>query len=315
MRRHHPKQTSMQIKDGTLTLTGDISTEDDSLAFIQSAMRTFDVNYLVNSMQVDEETTKASWLPSLTEFIPSMEPVSDAGITIIESQITLSGIAPDKQTHDNIVDQALSLLSELSLVDSIALSSDDPAPAAANTTVEPELAPTNEPAAATAQSATQIGTQPATAERGEEKAATSAAELTTLREAFKALEAEKILFRTGSDELTEESIQTVAAMSALLKKYSDINIEIDGHTDSAGSSESNLQLSQLRANAVRDLMVERGIARERRWTIHYEYFAHRNTGLPDRYGLSEPVHRLGYSRCDCQKGSTCSRYLMGNQTL
>jgi len=58
-------------------------------------------------------------------------------------------------------------------------------------------------------------------------------------------------------------VQTVAAMSALLKKYTDINIEIDGHTDSEGSSENNLQLSQSRANAVRDLMIEEGIARER----------------------------------------------------
>jgi len=77
------------------------------------------------------------------------------------------------------------------------------------------------------------------------------------------LEAERILFESGSDVLTQESVQTVAAMSALLSRYTDINIEIDGHTDSSGSSEDNLRLSQLRANAVRDLMIQRGIARER----------------------------------------------------
>ncbi len=258
---------SMQIKDGTLTLTGDIASEDDSLAFIQSAMRTFDVNYLVNSMQVNEENAQASWLSAITEFIPSMEPVTDASITIFESQVTLSGTVPDEQTHDKITDQALSLLSELSLVDSIIVSSDDPAPTAATAAVEPEVVvnPGSEPAVTdtTLQDTTQNSAQAAEAQPSAEKNVTSAAELNTLREAFKALEAEKILFQTGSDVLTDESVQTVAAMSALLKKYTDINIEIDGHTDSEGSSENNLQLSQSRANAVRDLMIERGIARER----------------------------------------------------
>jgi len=258
---------SMQIKDGTLTLTGDIASEDDSLAFIQSAMRTFDVNYLVNSMQVNEENAQASWLSAITEFIPSMEPVTDASITIFESQVTLSGTVPDEQTHDKITDQALSLLSELSLVDSIIVSSDDPAPTAATAAVEPEVVvnPGSEPAVTdtTLQDTTQNSAQAAEAQPSAEKNVTSAAELNTLREAFKALEAEKILFQTGSDVLTDESVQTVAAMSALLKKYTDINIEIDGHTDSEGSSENNLQLSQSRANAVRDLMIESGIARER----------------------------------------------------
>ncbi len=201
-----------------------------------------------------------------------MQSISGANVDISESQITLSGIAPDKQTHDKIIDAALSQLSELSLVDRIILESDiresDKPIAATAPTAEPEVAPTTEPAGVTPQNTAQNNaqtdsTQPAAAQPSADSAVTSAAELSTLREAFKALEAEKILFQTGSDVLTEESIQTISAMSALLAEYTDINIEIDGHTDSAGSSEDNLQLSQLRANAVRDLMIERGIARER----------------------------------------------------
>ena len=259
----------MQIKDDTLTLTGDISTKDDSLAFIQSAMSTFDVNYLVNSMQLNEDNARASWLPALTKFIPSMQAVSDASITIFESQITLSGSAPDSQTHNNVTDKALSLLSELSLIDSIIVSSEGqgPTPAAVS---EPQVATaTTEPgstspqASPTSQQIKQNTAQTPPAQQSAAKTSTTAAQLSTLREAFKALEAEKILFRSGSDVLTDESIRTVAEMSALLAKYTDINIEIDGHTDSAGSTENNLQLSQMRANTVRDLMIERGIARER----------------------------------------------------
>jgi len=253
---------SMQIKDGTLTLTGDISSEDDSLAFIQSAMKTFDVNYVVNSMQVNEESSKASWLPALTEFIPSMQPVSDARINIFESQVTLSGIAPNEQTHDEIIDDALSLLSELSLVDSIDISSGDNTASVAPTP-EPQSTPATEPSEATSQNNAQNSTQPASQTSPENTTTTTAEQLSTLREAFKALEEEKILFQSGSNVLTAQSAKTVEAMSALLSKYTDINIEIDGHTDSNGSSEENLRLSQLRANAVRDLMIEKGIARER----------------------------------------------------
>jgi len=249
---------SMQITDGTLTLTGDISTEDDSLAFIQSAMRTFDVNYLVNSMQVNDENAKANWLPALTEFIPTMQTVSDARIDISDFQITLSGIVPDPQSHDEVIDQALSLLSELSLIDRIAVASGE----TNNSDSAPVTTPTAESADTVTQDTTQNAIQPSSS-ADSLASSTTPEQLSTLREAFRALEAERILFRSGSDVLTDQSVQTVAAMSALLSKYPDITIEIDGHTDSLGSSEDNLRLSQLRANAVRDLMIDRGIARER----------------------------------------------------
>ena len=43
--------------------------------------------------------------------------------------------------------------------------------------------------------------------------------------------------------------------------YSDINyIEVDGHTDSVGSDDFNLDLSKRRASSVRDYLVDQGVA-------------------------------------------------------
>jgi outer membrane protein OmpA-like peptidoglycan-associated protein len=49
----------------------------------------------------------------------------------------------------------------------------------------------------------------------------------------------------------------------LLKAYPKNKILVEGHTDSVGSDEYNLKLSQLRANEVKKFLVENGIEEER----------------------------------------------------
>ena len=46
-------------------------------------------------------------------------------------------------------------------------------------------------------------------------------------------------------------------------KKSDWKIKIAGHTDSQGKAQSNLILSKKRAEAVRDFLVQRGVATDR----------------------------------------------------
>jgi outer membrane protein OmpA-like peptidoglycan-associated protein len=52
-------------------------------------------------------------------------------------------------------------------------------------------------------------------------------------------------------------------MAAVLKKYPDVHVKISGYTDSVGSPEKNLQLSQKRADAVVAGLVRRGISADR----------------------------------------------------
>jgi OOP family OmpA-OmpF porin len=48
-----------------------------------------------------------------------------------------------------------------------------------------------------------------------------------------------------------------------LKEYPETMVKIEGHTDSKGSADYNAQLSQRRAEAVRNFLVNNGISPER----------------------------------------------------
>lgn len=57
-------------------------------------------------------------------------------------------------------------------------------------------------------------------------------------------------FKTGSADITEESLVQVQNISAILKAYPKVKIKIGGYTDKTGDSLSNLALSRNRATAV-----------------------------------------------------------------
>ncbi|MFS4436755.1 OmpA family protein [Paracoccaceae bacterium GXU_MW_L88] len=71
-----------------------------------------------------------------------------------------------------------------------------------------------------------------------------------------------ITFVTGSAQLDAEArgaINEIAAIAKLCVTEGNLTLEIGGHTDSQGSEDSNQQLSQERADAVRSALVQRGV--------------------------------------------------------
>lgn len=72
-----------------------------------------------------------------------------------------------------------------------------------------------------------------------------------------------IFFATGSYELSETSVPELNVLYKFLTTNPNLEIEIQGHTDDVGSDKDNLSLSQQRADAVRDYLVEMGIPQER----------------------------------------------------
>lgn len=61
----------------------------------------------------------------------------------------------------------------------------------------------------------------------------------------------------------EQNAATVNAVAAVLKKYPDIKVAINGHTDSDGGLAPNMLLSTRRASAVRQALIAAGIAADR----------------------------------------------------
>jgi outer membrane protein OmpA-like peptidoglycan-associated protein len=72
-----------------------------------------------------------------------------------------------------------------------------------------------------------------------------------------------VLFETGQTDLREEAMASLVEVVDLLQSEPDKNIRIEGHTDSTGDSETNLQISERRANAVFNALVSLGVDRER----------------------------------------------------
>ncbi len=66
-------------------------------------------------------------------------------------------------------------------------------------------------------------------------------------------------FNSSAATFKKESYALMDQAVATLNQYPDINILIQGHTDSQGAAENNRQLSQKRADAVRDYLVSKGI--------------------------------------------------------
>ncbi len=78
-----------------------------------------------------------------------------------------------------------------------------------------------------------------------------------------------IEFQTGAAALTEKGQTLLDEALPIIRESSQGEIEIAGHTDARGSAEANQQLSQARAETVRDYLVAQGVGASRLKPIGY----------------------------------------------
>jgi OOP family OmpA-OmpF porin len=86
---------------------------------------------------------------------------------------------------------------------------------------------------------------------------------------------ENVHFENGKADLLEDALQELDQLAGWLKENPGKKAEIGGHTDSVGSEQDNLDLSERRAKAVYDYLVQQGVPADR---ITFK-----------GYGESEPV--------------------------
>ncbi len=84
-----------------------------------------------------------------------------------------------------------------------------------------------------------------------------------------------IQFRRASEQLLPSSFLTLNQAAGVLAQYPSVRMEVQGHASSDGDDQYNLELSQRRADSVRQYLISRGVA------------AARLTGVG--YGESQPV--------------------------
>jgi OOP family OmpA-OmpF porin len=80
---------------------------------------------------------------------------------------------------------------------------------------------------------------------------------------------EDVHFANNKAKLTDTAKQILDGNVKFLKENPEMSVEIQGHTSAIGSARYNMKLSRKRAAAVRDYLVEGGIAPERMTTIGY----------------------------------------------
>lgn len=81
-------------------------------------------------------------------------------------------------------------------------------------------------------------------------------------------ELENIFFDLGKVTLSQDSKESLQELVDIMER-SQIIIELGGHTDSIGTDENNLELSQGRVNTVRQYLVDQGISESRITAVGY----------------------------------------------
>jgi OOP family OmpA-OmpF porin len=80
----------------------------------------------------------------------------------------------------------------------------------------------------------------------------------------------KVNFPFDSAVVGERYFSDIAELAAFLKRFDDLQVDVEGHTDSTGPEDYNQQLSQRRAQAVVDALVnQHGIAASRLEAVGY----------------------------------------------
>ena len=68
-----------------------------------------------------------------------------------------------------------------------------------------------------------------------------------------------VLFDSGKYTLRPVAREKLAKLSGIVLAYPSLKLEVEGHTDSVGTDEYNMKLSETRANSVRAYLVQQGI--------------------------------------------------------
>ncbi len=68
-----------------------------------------------------------------------------------------------------------------------------------------------------------------------------------------------IQFETGKAKIKKTSYKMLNQIADIFKENPTYKVEVQGHTDNVGKASTNLRLSDQRANAVRDYLIDQGV--------------------------------------------------------
>jgi outer membrane protein OmpA-like peptidoglycan-associated protein len=69
-----------------------------------------------------------------------------------------------------------------------------------------------------------------------------------------------VLFETNKYALSQDAQLKLAKLTGIIQAHPGLNLTIEGYTDTTGTAEYNLKLSQQRSDAVRDFLISQGLS-------------------------------------------------------
>jgi len=97
-----------------------------------------------------------------------------------------------------------------------------------------------------------------------------------------------LLFAPNSVALTARGSEVLGAMARVLRRYDSTQLRVSGYTDTTGTAQRNLDVSQKRADAVADGLARNGVDRSR---VSAQGFGQTDLRIPTGLDIDEPRNR------------------------
>jgi peptidoglycan-associated lipoprotein len=88
-------------------------------------------------------------------------------------------------------------------------------------------------------------------------------------EDFRTNVGDRVFFAFDKSDISAEARRTLERQAEWLKRYPNVTVSVEGHTDERGTREYNLALGERRATAAKNVLVALGIPANRVTTISY----------------------------------------------
>lgn len=219
-----PASFHAQLEQGTLTLRGSLPTQRSKAAILQRAKELYGATpgRVVDKLSVDTGVGPAAWVDNVPKALPILGQMTERGSIIIDGR---SVVLSGRVNSDRA---KATLLRDLAPLTQTGLTLEDHTLAVQG----PAQTPVQTPAS------------------------------TLQKKLNEVLSHASIEFDSNTATITPRSRATLDQLVTLLRRAPHTVIEIGGHTDRYGAADYNLQLSRLRAEAVRRYFISHGLTNQ-----------------------------------------------------
>jgi hypothetical protein len=282
-----------RLEGGQLTVRGTVP-DPESAARLGAVADLIYAPLLDNQLQVDADTATASWVPGIADAIAVLPIIGTSGLTIVGEEATVFGYAPTPERLAQLEGAlAQALGPEVTLTSQVEVTG--LAPPSINAVVPGDGIITltgTVPSQALVDFATVLAVDTYGADNVVNEIEIDPGVDTTFSlfrlplvfpafapfpewhvEIYDNVITGQLLngasFPSGSSELTPELEQLMPVGAGILTRNPTLVLTVEGYSDSIGSAESNLALSEARAQAAKDWMVAAGIDPARVFAVGY----------------------------------------------